>query len=288
MQSLLSKVHKREIFTEPFPHLIIQDPIDDEICLQLISEFPDLETVTKGANYTSNERFSYSAIDVLGNYQITPLWQEFVKVHTSQLFLEEIINLFTEEILKVYPDFDQKIGDLAQLKSGIRNIDNFEDKNVLLDAQICVNTPVVATPSSVRGPHVDNANKLFAGLYYLRDPRDTTSTGGNLEIHRYKHQNYRFSKRQFINSEDVEVVKTVNYERNVLVFLLNSEMSLHGVTVRDVTDHTRYFFNLLGEVKQPLFTMKGIEEKPQRKKTAPVNLSFKTKLKKLAKKILSH
>lgn len=288
MKSLLSKVQKSEIFTEPFPHLIIKDPIDDEVCLQLISEFPDLETVTKGANYASNERFSYSTVDILGNDQITPLWQEFVKVHTSQFFLEEIINLFAEEILQIYPDFEQNIGKLAQLSAGIRNIDDFSPKNVLLDAQICVNTPVVNYPSSVRGPHVDNANKLFAGLYYLRDPRDTNSTGGNLEIHRYKYQNYRFSKRQFINNEDVEVVKTIKYERNVLVFLLNSEMSLHGVTVRNITDHTRYFFNLLGEVNQPLFTMKGIEEKPKLKKIGLANSSLKTKLKKLARKILRH
>lgn len=257
MESLLAKVKKSEIVSEPFPYLVVKDVLDEEICSQLIAEFPELEIVTKGAKYSSNERFSYGANDALNDPRITPLWQEFIKAHISQQFLDEIVDLFGEHILDTYPDFEQKIGKLAQLQAGTRRINSFLDCDVLMDAQICVNTPVVETPSSVRGAHVDSGNKLFAALYYLRNPQDTTSTGGNLEIYRYKGSNYHFFDQQFIHDEDVEVVKTINYERNVLVFFLNSPDALHGVTVREVTNHTRYFFNLLGEVKQPLFKLTG-------------------------------
>ncbi len=257
MESVLSRVNQIDVFTEPFPHLIIKDPIDEQICLQLIEDFPHLEIVTEGKAYSSNERFSYSARNVLEDERITPLWQEFVRTHTSQEFLEQITGIFAEQICNIFPDFEKEIGKINHLKAGTRRINSFKDSDVLLDAQICVNTPVLETPSSVRGPHVDNSNKLFAALYYMRDPRDTDSQGGNLEIYRYRNNKYRVFDRQFINSEDVELVKTVNYERNVLVFLLNCEQALHGVTVRQVTDHARYFFNLLGEVKQPLFELTG-------------------------------
>ncbi|MEC4892812.1 MAG: 2OG-Fe(II) oxygenase [Oscillatoria sp. PMC 1051.18] len=259
MRSLLAKVTKDDVFTEPFPHIIIKDPLDEDLCKQLFEEFPTLDQVTEGKKYASNERFSYSAAKVLKDTRISPLWREFVATHVSQSFLTEFIELFKDEIRQVYPDFEKEFGKLETLTAGTRKKDSFETVDVLLDGQICVNTPVGEKPSSVRGPHVDSTNKLFAGLYYLRDPKDT-STGGDLEIYKFKTKDYQF-EGQFISDEYVETIKTVKYERNVLVLFVNSIDSLHGVTVRETTDCPRYFFNLLGEVKKNLFSFTPEENK---------------------------
>eukprot|EP00976_Prorocentrum_cordatum_P081574 1184462-Prorocentrum_minimum.AAC.5 len=48
-----------------------------------------------------------------------------------------------------------------------------------MGAQIAMNSPVTKEVDSVRGPHVDDINELWAGLLYLRKPEDN-STGGEL------------------------------------------------------------------------------------------------------------
>lgn len=259
MKSLLSNLQKIEVSTDPFPHIVITDPLEDELCLQLISEYPSVSTVTNGSDSSSNKRFSYSASEVFSNENISPLWKQFVQAHTSSAFLDEMVSLFEDHIRLMYPSFESDIGAVKTLKSGVRKIDNFSTADVLLDAQICVNTPVVGTPSSVRTAHVDKPDKLFAGLYYLRSPEDT-STGGNLELYKFKDKPNRF-RDVYISDKYVEAVKTVKYQRNVLVLFLNSIYSVHGVTVRSKTNSPRYFLNLVGEVKQPLFDLSQYQEK---------------------------
>ena len=50
-------------------------------------------------------------------------------------------------------------------------------------------------------------------------------------------------------------MKTVNYQSNVLVLFLNSIKSLHGVTVRSITDSPRLFLNLFGETEYPVYNL---------------------------------
>lgn len=252
MQSLLTYVKKSDIFSEPFPHIVITDALDDKLCSRLIDEFPSMNVITDGAEFSSNERFSYSARNVLQNPEISDLWREFVKVQTSNVFLSQFSNLFEDSIRHIYPDFEKEIGAIKTLQSGIRYIDEFPNVDVLLDAQICVNAPVVGTPSLIKQVHIDRRQVLFAGLFYLRHPEDR-STGGDLEIFRFKNGKPYGFNNQFIDNKYVELVKTVKYERNVLVLFLNSIHSLHGVTVRSVTQIPRCFLNIIGEVKQPLF-----------------------------------
>lgn len=260
MKSLLANAKKIDVCAEPYPFIVIHEPLDTDICEQLMAEYPSMGTVTNGAKYASNQRFSYSASEVFGNEAITPLWREFVETHTSQTFLNEVIHLFDDQIRTVYPDLEAQIGALETLKAGVRKINTFENADVLMDAQICVNTPVVGAPSSVRRAHVDLPNKLFAGLFYMRRPEDD-STGGDLELYRFKDRRDRF-RAEYISERFVEVAKTVKYERNVLIMFINSIDSVHGVTVRSKTHVQRQFFNLVGEVNCNLFNLADFQEKP--------------------------
>ena len=258
MQSLLSKVKKTDIYAEPFPHIIIKDPIDPQLCSELIWKFPPVETVAKGAPIVSNQRFSYSAKDCLGNINVNPMWREFVEIHVSQFFLNEFTFLFKEHIREIYPSLLADMGEEENWKAGIRNVDNFSNADVLLDAQISINTPVSGRPSSVRGGHIDLPNKLFAGLYYLRHPQDK-STGGDLEIYSFRSDDERQFKDQFIDDKHIQLVKTLKYQSNVFILLLNSIKSLHGVTVRSITREPRLFFNLVGEINRPLFNIEDYQ-----------------------------
>jgi len=157
-------------------------------------------------------------------------------------------------IRAMYPFFEKRYAPFNKLRTGISGFNSFDEVDVLMDAQICMNTPVTTYPSSVRGPHVDLPQKLFAGLLYLRDDEDD-SRGGDLELYKPR-LNYqpRFAC-QYIKRHNLEVIGTVPYQQNVLLVFLNSPHSLHGVTRRSVTPHPRRLVNLVMEVREPLFTL---------------------------------
>lgn len=266
MKTLLSKVQPSDVFSEPFPHVVIKDALDEDVYSKLKSEWADIEILrqgedNKGTDLSSNKRLHYLAKESLNDERITPLWKQFIALHTSDTFWQDFLNIFKKHILQFYPDFEQKYGSFETLKSGLRKVETFENSDVLLDALVCINTPVITKPNAVRGAHIDLPDKLFAGLFYMRDPQDN-STGGNLEVYKFKHNQPCGFRSSAIADSYIERVKTIEYDRNVLVLFLNSVYSLHGVSVRSLTDSSRYFVNLVGEVKQPLFDPTKYQESP--------------------------
>jgi hypothetical protein len=257
VQSVLSGVTSSDVTIDPFPHVVVRDAIDEGLCEHLQSEFPRLDLIAGNGSGASNRRFGMPASAALEGSTVSPLWREFVARHSSPQFLQEIIDVFGDEILRLHPTFEQTVGELGTLRPGVRRHDSFDTADVLLDAQISVNTPVVERPTSVRRAHLDDPEKVVAGLLYMRSP-DDTSTGGDLTLYRYKNGARGFRQSE-IYDRFVEPVKTVRYERNVLVMFVNSPASLHGVTVRSLTDVPRYFVNFVAEVREPLFDVDAFQ-----------------------------
>ena len=118
----------------------------------------------------------------------------------------------------------------------------------------------------MRTTHVDTGEKLFSGLFYMRDD-DDNSVGGDLTISRFK-RHYRFEDKlrsfnyQYVDEMHVEHITTVTYSQNVFVLLLNSLDALHGVTVRQPTPHSRRFVNLVVAVDPPLYQLSRTGERP--------------------------
>ena len=113
-----------------------------------------------------------------------------------------------------------------------------------------MNTPV-KEPTRVRGLHIDNCNKLFVGLFYMRKDGDD-SEGGDLEIYKVKDQYkdlygtyYRVDK---IDPKIVKKIDTVKYNKNVFILFINSRQAIHAVSVRQKTDHIRRLINFTGTV----------------------------------------
>jgi len=258
-QSILNQIKLGDIKLKPYPYVVKQDVLDQNLCNRLIAEFPPMETITKGKTYSSNERFSLPAADVTKADSVSPLWKEFIQRHVSPEFLSQFLNLFKSFILQEHPDFERDIGSFSNLRPGVRNIHSYNEADIVLDAQICLNTPVVGKPTSVKIAHLDSANELFAGLLYLR-PDNDNSTGGELEVYSYKNKRPQFHGPRLIDDRFVTKVDRVPYKRNCLVLFINSFNALHGVTSRSITDHPRLFVNFLGEVKRPLFDLAPYRE----------------------------
>jgi hypothetical protein len=251
VKTLLSGVQAHDVIVEPFPHVVVREPLDPRMCAQLLAEYPTLDIIPRGRPFQSNQRFSYSATRVLQDARISPLWREVVAAHVSPSFWEEFIGLFGPSVGSLYPTLGQAGGGLASLKVGLRGSPDGSDPDVLLDAQICVNTPVTDRPTSVQPVHLDVPKELFAGLFYLRHPEDD-SEGGDLELYRFTTPSWRFDGR-VADQTRVERIRTIRYDTNVLVLFVNSLQSLHGVSPRSVTSRPRCFLNVLGDLKGPLF-----------------------------------
>ena len=254
--SVLGTFQKGDFYRDPFPHLIIRDALPNAVCDQLIKEYPSLDTLKVDATQ-NNTRWNFPASLVKNSEGISELWKELIEYHSSPAFFDELVDIFGESLIDLYPGRFESQQQLKELAVGVRGVDSFSDKDVLLDAQIAGNTPATST-RSVRSTHVDGTQALFAGLLYLRQ-EDDDSVGGDLEIRRFRSEvsDARkpgcFRNATYVDDRWTEVVKTVKYDRNVLVILVNGIDSLHGVTPRQPTPHTRLFMNLVTDLDPPLF-----------------------------------
>lgn len=238
--------HEDDIQIFPTPHLLKNNFLSERTATRLIQEFPALSVITstKRSN-ENNKRYSLSSKTILRSKKISPYWKKTLRQFTTQAFLNDVLRVFKSHIIKYYPYFEKDIGAFDKIKAGIRKIDTFDTVDILLDAQICINTPVTAA-SSVRRNHLDKANKLFFGLLYLRHPKDN-SEGGALQLLKYNYFHV------------LEPITSIDYQRNTLVFVLNTPDAIHGVTERQITPYPRCFINFVFEVKQPLFTVDSYE-----------------------------
>ena len=261
--SVLQSVRESDVRSEPYPHVIIRNALPDDLADELTKRFPI--GLFDGAK--NNHRMNIDSSDALSRNDIPAPWSEFIKFHTSQQFLDELVSVFGAHIVKLYPHIYPSRESLSKLKAGLRNLDSYKRCDVLIDALISVNSPV-AQVSSVRKVHVDKPNKLFVGLYYLRQPQDL-STGGSLQICQWKSDyDERGKLRNYtegLPADHFELIDEIAYENNVCVLFLNSMDSLHGVTPRSITGNFRTFANLVGEVDHALFEKEAPAERWRKK-----------------------
>ena len=222
--NILSKIQPSDVMYDPFPHIIIENAIEKTLADRLFVELPPLESI--GTIHHGNERISMGYTKAMN--EASPLWREFLSAHVTQEFADDVSRIFH----------------LPHYTAGVRHRDSFEKSTMLLDAQICANTPT-DTISSVRGPHIDMPSAVFAGMLYLRHQWDC-SAGGDLELYKIiKPLVYHW--KQFVDEKYLERVKTIRYRHNTLVLFPNFAMAIHGVSIRYPTKWPRYFVNFLGD-----------------------------------------
>jgi len=255
--SVLSAVDRGRVETAPFPHIVIDNALPKALYDSLSDSFPSMSdlAIPKAG---PNERWSVGARAVGASDKVTAIWRAFIAYHASAAFFDEVLALFGDHIAHDYPDRFPNAASLQALRPGIRKVDTFDRSDVLLDAQICGNTPAEVA-GSVRTMHVDNGRKLFAGLFYMR-LADDDAQGGDLALGRLKPP-YRKAEQvagafdgKYLDDGKIETARMVPYAANRLVLFINSLSAIHGVTVRQPTTHPRRFVNLLGEIDPPLYS----------------------------------
>lgn len=255
--SLLQRASKTDVVESPFPYLVIENALPIDLCEALIRSYPSLES--QGIDESlDNVRWSTHAENLDTIIDLAPVWKDFVGYHVSQEFFDQVMSIFAEPLSRLYGTMLNSSDSIFRNPVVIRNNHRLAVGKFSLDAQISGNTPA-KTPGAPRGIHVDAPNALYGGLYYLRDDMDD-SVGGDLQIWKWK-DGYSYGKksgeyREGVNQKHVELIQTIKYKANTLVLFINSLDSLHSVTLRTPTTHTRKFLNLLADSDQALFRLR--------------------------------
>lgn len=242
---LLEGVPESVVRTDPFAHLVLKPAVTADQFAELERGFPTLEKIAGAGPWASNRAVRLNATQVLSDSTIPGIWRDFFAHHVSGAYWRDVVRLFGGEMRRLFPGLEAKVGrPLEEWRVVRRGSD--EPHDIRLDCQFVVNTPVTEV-SSVKGAHIDVADKIFSALFYFRDRADD-SAGGNLELYRWKREP-RFVKHKTLD-RDVEKVTAVPYAANTFVAFVNSPFAVHGVSPRGITPIPRRYINFIAELPE--------------------------------------
>lgn len=215
----------------PFPFGDTKQCLPPDLYARLAASRPTFPNPTSD----NNRRYDINAVQLLQS-NIPCIWRDFVEYHTSQSFYFQILHRFEKCFIEFYPF----LKDMRFYKVG-RRFDG-SDSDIFLECQLSINTPV-KEKSTVAPPHVDNPISLWASLLYMTEEGD--SAGGDFVIHKCVDAPiFNNSNTRQCQPHRVRPYGVIPYTANSYVCLLNSPVSVHSVTDREVTDKQRLMVNI--------------------------------------------
>jgi hypothetical protein len=243
-----------EVQRAPFPHLLRPDALPRQAYERIEASFPEPHIVLGRRGGTAPAVARLSALQVLDNPEIGFEWRDFFAAHVSAGFWSEIVRVFGTAMRETFPDLEVRVGrGLEDFRVGIRGDRGKPD--VSLECQFVINPPS-ATASTVKTPHVDKRQTIFAGLFYMRDAEDRAE-GGDLELYTWK-QAPRFLRYRMILPDDVAFDRRITYAANTLACFVNSPRSVHGVSQRMPSIRPRRYINLIAELPFHAFAVRPV------------------------------
>lgn len=217
MKSVLTDITKKDILLDPFPHLNITNALDEATHQRILRELPTIDQIENILRVNDCPDSCYWLyIDRLRRLDPVPeTIIEFLEAHSSDEFVNSVYNLFEEHIKNMLP--------------------LFRKKDISPTAAMCINPRTKSNMNNlIRGPHLDQPHDMFVFLYYLKPPQMQIE-GGDLELYKYKTRFKGFDRSQFrdpriIPEKDIIKVKTIPYESNRFVLILDGIHSVHGVS----------------------------------------------------------
>jgi len=225
---------------EPFPHRDWRGALDPQLYADLTATFPlDQFGPVLGQD---NRVHRLSSRKLLANAATSAPWRALMTYLTSQAFWDELVEQFGGDLRRRHPHLESMVGKpLRQWIATTRG----KPGDVWLEALAVINTPVISRASHVRGPHIDQPQKLWTGLLYMRADDDETE-GGELCLHRAL-GGPRFFKCSIPRSRTA-VERSIAYEANRLIAFVNGLDAIHSVSPRPVTPHVRRYLDIVVEL----------------------------------------
>lgn len=245
---VLAKLSPADRYHEPCAHVCIPRSMPDAVYARLAATFPPLERFQPGAASLDNRVLRIPAHQVIAGPDFSAEWKAFMAYHTSQAFWQAFLQVFADDIRRLHPQLERRIGKPLEEWTAVRRSEGLKG-DVYLDALLVVNTPVKSL-SNVKGPHIDHRKKLWTGLLYMREDGDRTP-GGNLELFRLP-PGVRFDRHSVARNE-VEITCTVPYASNLFAGFVNCPQALHAPEPRPETPHVRRYVDFVIELEKPVF-----------------------------------
>ena len=243
--NILQKATKIDLVMDPYPHLIIENALPQEIYDQLAQSWPETflgsgnESITNEKDHTKR----YLSAKAISENNISELWKEFFKYHTSNEFYHYAINLLSDAIKEYYPDKAQSIlNSTAVPRTHVNQKESVTP--FVTDCQFVMNYPLKETETS-RTAHLDNPQEIYAALFYMRKENDF-STGRDFQIFSSRTKTPTLGKKRIV-TDNITVDKTVDYKPNTVLLFLNCRHGVHGVSTSSDAITVRRHINVIGE-----------------------------------------
>ena len=217
----------------PYPHIIIENALPEKIHNELLKTFPE-QRVDQQTSRDEHNKKTWHVLEIREEkWPISSVWQDFINYHCSEKFFFDVLNIF-----------DKWSNTLPIIKENIEVLDRSKNKNtsgnVFTDFSLVKHPAKNNVPN--RLPHNDNNKEIYAGLLYLKHPKDK-STGGGFALH--KAGDLSMDQHRNFNNPG-PVVKVCPYKSNQFVLFWNTNESQHSVESRQNAKHPRWSINMLG------------------------------------------
>lgn len=250
MNILDKYIKEKHFFSDPFPHIVIDDCLDQELYNLLDKNFPENE------KFNPKVKEENSPYWIIGSdlQSISNVWKAFIRDHISLEFYKKATEIIEPFMKDLDPNYIDNIGkeikdcSFGLAESGRENNPANKQKDILISVSAGINTPC-KNKSIIDPPHCDFPQKLFNALLYMRK-EDDDSFGGDLTLYQVD-KNFLFTgKNEFryeVDSKYLKAIKTIKYAKNTLVLFPQKISAIHGVTARGPTTHTRRYINIYME-----------------------------------------
>jgi hypothetical protein len=226
----------KKVNAKPYPHVIIENALDENIFNELKSKLPESYVAGQPVGPDQSKRVKYHVLQE-DDWPISNLWKEFFEFHTSKEFFDQVLDMWEPFNVKYAVARDSIV--IGKGKA-------YGKANCYTDCQF-VRHNVVPEGATTRTPHVDNKNEVYAGLLYFKHDN---STGGGFNIHKQPFESGWDSKQNNELYEPGPIVDTCEYKDNNFVMFFNQKYAVHSVEPRAGVQSPRWSINIIGRWTQ--------------------------------------
>ena len=226
----------KKVNAKPYPHVIIENALDENIFNELKSKLPESYVGGQPVGPDQSKRVKYHVLQE-DDWPISNIWKEFFEFHTSKEFFDQVLDMWEPFNVKYAVARDSIV--IGKGKA-------YGKANCYTDCQF-VRHNVVTEGTTTRTPHVDNKNEVYAGLLYFKHDN---STGGGFNIHKQTFVSGWDSKQNNELYEPGPIVDTCAYKDNNFVMFFNQKYAVHSVEPRAGVQSPRWSINMIGRWTQ--------------------------------------
>lgn len=188
------------IKTEPFPYIIWDKLLDDDVFEELCATMPEHDPFNYASKILENE---------------SPLWKEYAQYFTSMEFHKKILEIFGIEICS---------------NVGLRKRDKTE---FVTESFIAIREP--SYKDWCLYPHIDSKWAITSMIHYFKKIDDDDNSGDFVLLKPIKKINYikKDNRISYADPDCFEVIDRIPYGRNNAVCILTSPNAWHGILPRE-------------------------------------------------------